>query len=369
MKLNNIIVMFLLSGVFFAALISCEKADSEKAYGFSEIYMPQAISLSAGINNDYPVPSGIDSSTYNYNIDTKENKVNIILGTYLSGPITNNYSVDIAVNNDTIKQLFDSKVWDTATYKLMPSSMYTLPAKLDVTGRKGTFDLALDIAQLKLAAYKGKKLVLAVKIANPTKYELNTALSTTMVIVNVDALVIGPRVDYIGGAYLKNPGNPFITSALQSGQTRWGTLADWKTNAAALTHGGTGGFSSNLMDLESGWGSAQILNGKIYQTITLPAGKYYFDISGGDWAGGENFLKEPAYEVMAPDMDTIPDHNNIVGNNAIQYQTLTKAPQALLIFTLTATTKVTLGVVVNYNQTEQGFKTKQVFLYSYPKAL
>ena len=376
MKLNNITTAFLLSAILSASLTSCRKDDSKKEFGFSKIYMPQAIAKSGGTNNLYPVPSGIDSSTYNYRVNTTDKKIDVILGATLSGPSTEAYSVDIKVNNDTVQRMLSTKVLDS-THMLMPASMYSLPTSLDVSkgSRSGTFNLAIDIAQLKMNTYAGKKLVLAVKLDNSTKaalkYELNPALSTTIVVVDVNALVIGPAVN-ITTQYIKNAGNPFVASAFQPSQTRWGNLRDWNTNAAARSHGGFGGFSSDnggVMNMESGWGSPQILNGKIYQTLNLPAGRYAFDFSGGNWSGGEHFIKDSAYAIAAPNLDTLPDYRDIRTHTSISYQLLTKSPQAPVVFQLSAPTKVTVGVVVNYVQTEQGFKSKQVMLYNYPKAL
>ncbi|MCW3089409.1 MAG: hypothetical protein JWP81_478 [Ferruginibacter sp.] len=371
MKLKNITAILFVLIFFSAALVSCRKDDSKKEFGFSKIFMPQAIVKSGGIDNNYPVPSGTDTSTYNYFVDKANNKLRIILGTSLSGPESGAYSVDITVNTDTVQKLLSNGTLNPSLYLAMPVAMYTLPAKLDVAqgSKAGTFQLSLDITQLKSAAYVGKFLVLAVKIANPTQYEINSGLSTTIVMVDVNKLVIGAAVNITN--YLKNPGGPFVANGFMSGSTRWGNLKDWTANAAAKSHGGFGGFNSDnsgTMDMECGWGSAQILNGKIYQTITLPAGTYAFDLSGGSWSGGELFSKDPLYEVMAPNLDSLPDFNNIVGNAAIVYQALAKT-QPLLNFSLTATTKVTLGVVVNYIQTEQGFKSKQVLLYSYPNHL
>jgi len=371
MKSKNITAIMLLLFISFTAMYSCQKDDSEKEYGFSKIYMPQSISLSAGINNNYPVPAGTDSSTYNYSVDTNDKKIKVTLGSYLSGPVTDAYSVDINVDNDTIQQLLNNKTLDPALYTLLPAAMYTLPTRLDVPGRSATFDLAIDIAQLKSDTYKGKKLVLAVKLTNPTKFELNTALSTTIVIVDVDALVIGPAVN-VTTQYIKNPGNPFIADGFMSGSTRWGNLRDWSANAAARSHGGFGGFNSDnggTMDMESGWGSPQILNGKIYQTVTLPAGTYSFDLSGGNWSGGENFMKDIGYAVVAPNLDTLPDYSDIANNTSVFYQAFAKPVQPVINFQLSATTRVTLGAVVDYEKTEQGFKTKQVILLNYPKHL
>jgi hypothetical protein len=377
MKYKNITAGFSLVCLFFAGMTSCKKADSEKEWGFSKIYMPQAIFKSGGVNNNYPVPSGVDTSSFNYKVNPADKKVEVILGANLSGPAAGAYSVDIQVNNDTVQQLLSNNTFDRTRYMLMPQAMYALPSGLDIPAgqRSGTFNLSIDIQQLKTSTYAGKLLLLAVKLASSTKsasnYEFNTALATTLVIVDVNALVIGPAVN-VTGQYIQNPGNPFVRDALQPNQTRWANLKGWLANTAAQSHGGYGGWSSDnggVMNMESGWGSPQISNGKIYQTLNLPAGRYSFDISGGNWSGGENFLKDPAYAIVAVNADVLPDYNNIANNSAINYELLTKGTQAPVIFTLPSASKVTLGVVVNYVQIEQGFKSKQVTLHTFPKAL
>jgi len=367
MHLNKLLIpcFVLLTGVY----LSCKKDDSKLDYGYSKIYMPQAIFKSGGVNNNYPVPSGTDSSTYNYEVDTKANRLNVILGASLSGPGTGAFSVDVKADNDTIQKLFTTKVLDTALYKLMPAAMYTLPTNLtvDANVKSATFFLSIDIGQLKLDQYAGKYLVLAVKLANPSKYELNASLSSTIVIIDVNALVIGPSVN-VTSKYIANAGSPFVASGMNG--SRWGTLKSWSVNAAVLSHGGYGGYSYDgdgaTMDLESGWGSPAILNGKIWQTVTLPAGTYAFDPSGGTWKW--QGTKDPAYVVVAPAVDTLPDYSNIAGNTAIQYQQIAQ-PQKLVYFQLSGATKVSLGLVVNYVQDQQGIKTLFVSLYNYPKHL
>jgi hypothetical protein len=367
MKLNLINYIFFIAAL--TGVCSCEKAASEKEVGFSKIYMPQAMFKSGGTSNNYPVPSGSDSSTYNYLVDPKEKKLNIILGAAVSGSGSSGFTVDIKADNDTLQQLFSNKLLDTALYKLMPASMYSLPNNLEVPAgsKTGTFYLSVDIGQLKQDKYIGKYLVLAVKLANPDKYELNGAISTTIVIIDVNAMVIGPAVN-VTNTYILNSGSPFVSGVMKG--SRWGTLKNWTANAAALSHDGVGGFSSDgdgaTMDLESGWGSPLIANGKIYQTVTLPAGTYAFDPSGGSWKW--QGTKDPAYVVVAPGIDSLPNYNNIVNNTAVQYKVVAQ-PQNLVYFEVNATSKVTLGIVVNYVQDQQGFKTTKVVLNNYPKHL
>lgn len=368
--MRNFIINTLLVTVIAGTVISsCEKADSEKTYGFSKIFMPQAIFKSGGTSNNYPVPSGSDSSTYNYEVDAKEKKLNIILGATVSGTGNDGFTVDIKADNDTVQQLLASNVLDPALYKLMPASMYSLPANVEVPKGElsGTFNLSVDIGQLKLDQYIGKFLVLAVKLANPSRYELNGAISTTLVVIDVDALVIGPAVN-VTNKYILNPGSPFIASAMNG--NRWGSLKDWVANDAALSHGGVGGYSKDgdgaTLDLESGWGSPLIANGKLYQTVNLPAGTYAFDPSGGAWKW--QGTKDVSYVVVAPGLDTLPDYNTIAGSTTVMYKQIAK-PQPLVYFELGAPGKVTLGVVVNYVQDQQGIKSTKVSLYNYPKHL
>lgn len=191
--MKNIFKLYLPFGLFIGLAVSfagCKKADSEMSYGIAQIYIPQAINLSAGINNNYPVPSGTDSTTYNYKIDAVNKKLNVILGVSLSGKdASTGYTVDVKTNTDTVNQLIANQILDASTL-LMPASIYSLPTQISVPagGRGSTFYLSIDINQLKSSQYVGKKLALAVALNNPTGYPLQRTISTVIVIVNVSSL-------------------------------------------------------------------------------------------------------------------------------------------------------------------------------------
>jgi hypothetical protein len=145
---------------------------------------------SGGINNQYPVPTGTDSSTWNYSIDKAKGKLNITLGASLSGPGLEAYGVDIKVNNDTIQKLFNAKLLDPATNVIMPSTMFTIPGNLEVAKgkRSGFFTLSIDYALLKSAIYRNKFLLVSIGFSNARTYELNTALSSAIVVVDVSKI-------------------------------------------------------------------------------------------------------------------------------------------------------------------------------------
>ncbi len=178
-------LFLLLSAIL--SISACKKADSELDYGTTTIYMPQAVIRSGGVNNQYPVPTGTDSSTWNYRIDAARSRMDISMGAALSGPGSDAFSVEVRANNDTIQQLLAAGVFNPATHMLMPASMYTLPVKVEAVkgARAGFFKISVDYKALKTAAYAGKFLLLAVKFANPTTYQLNASLSSAIVVIDV----------------------------------------------------------------------------------------------------------------------------------------------------------------------------------------
>jgi hypothetical protein len=144
--------------------------------------------------------------------------------------------------------------------------------------------------------------------------------------------------------YLSNTG-PFDRATYDGG--RWGTLAaPWITSANVINHSGYGGYASEpwlniggCLVMESGWGgTANIVNGKITQTTTLPAGNYIFQVNCYTEA------LDPVYIVAAAGT-TLPDISDL--STALGYTTFpTKVGTTATIqftFTLTQQEQVTLG--------------------------
>jgi len=145
--------------------------------------------------------------------------------------------------------------------------------------------------------------------------------------------------------FLKNQGAPFVQSARDG---RWGLLADWTTNAAArnMSNGTLGGWDSynggGWLSFEY-WGSPSITNGKIYQTVTLPSGKYRFVVSVSEI--GSNTL-EATYAVVNSGQ-TLPDVANL--SQALgSFRFLNNSQNGKdyeIPFTLAQSQEVTLGFV------------------------
>jgi hypothetical protein len=179
----------MLSGLILA-IVSCTKPDSEQDFGTTSIYMPQAIIRSGGVNNQYPVPTGTDSSTWNFKVDKAAGRIEITMGAALSGPGAAAFGADVRVDNDTLQKLFTAGVFSAATHVVMPTSMYALPARVEgLQGtRAGVFKLSIDHKALKGAAYAGKFLLVSVRLANPTTYPLNAALSSAIVVIEANKM-------------------------------------------------------------------------------------------------------------------------------------------------------------------------------------
>jgi hypothetical protein len=154
--------------------------------------------------------------------------------------------------------------------------------------------------------------------------------------------------------YFKNSGNPFNAAA--SGG-RWRNIADWLVTPNIRNHGGLGGWCSDqggCLAMEMGWdGTAKIIDGKIYQSFTLPAGTYTFSI---DLA--KNEALDPVYMVAA-EGDILPDVAQI--STSLAY---TNFANKSIQFTLTKSTKVSLGFLATMTTGNQFWIVKSVNLKS-----
>jgi hypothetical protein len=187
-------ILLLLSVILYFS--SCEKPASEKEYGFALIYMPQA-AVSGGLDINYPVPGSGDVRYPNYKYDSINGKLEIILGVYRSGmQALDEFSVDIYANNDKLNSIIgDGTIVDGDK---LPADVCSFPPSATVTSgnRETIFYLSIDVAKLNstYSSLYGKKMGFAIGIRNPTKYELNESLSTTLVLIDSKKFMKKPIV-------------------------------------------------------------------------------------------------------------------------------------------------------------------------------
>jgi hypothetical protein len=167
--------------IFLCALLlagmatSCQKPDSEKPWGSSVIYMPQANYFPYAVPNNGTILGG----NRNYSIDKTSGKVHIFLGVYRAGLAEQlSYTVDVTAGGTSL-----------AETTLLPSTAYTLPSSVTCPDGKRDvgFYLSVDIAYLKDNA--DKDFSLPVTVSNPTRYSLHETLVTTQVRINSSELI------------------------------------------------------------------------------------------------------------------------------------------------------------------------------------
>ena len=309
------------------------------------------IYLTAAINNLYAVP-GIPA---NYMADKAAKKLHIPVYMSRSGlQGAGSFSVDVAADNAAAQKIIDDGLVSADKAIVAPADVYELPATYTAGKEHNGFDVLFDAS--KLNAYLGKQLVLTVRISNPSQFQLNEKLSALNIVLDVDAVMLGTKVE-VTDTYIKNSGHPFIASTYDG--VRRGVLADWTTSAEVKNfEGGTlGGFDNygdgGFMSMER-YSSPQILNGKIYQSFDLPAGKYEMTAAFLDFS-----VKEQAY-IAAAAGSSLPDVADID-------QALGAAPftSPTVEFFLAEPQRVTIGVVAYFMEDQQYFRLDKFRLYHY----
>lgn len=175
---------------------------------------------------------------------------------------------------------------------------------------------------------------------------------------------VTPTVVRVTEIPLLNPGNPFIGKDVSG---RWGNLADWTVNDAIKNHGGIGGFDnlnngSGLLSLEY-WGTPAIVNGKIYQTMTLSPGSYSFvaTVSNVDRSPDAVYVTVAAGETL-PDIDAIGTalaSAKIIDNSQ-------NGKDVKAAFVLSETTTISLGMaatMLKNNETSVRIKKFRLIKY------
>jgi hypothetical protein len=158
--------------------------------------------------------------------------------------------------------------------------------------------------------------------------------------------------------FLKNYKQPF-TGIVAGDASRWRTPSDWTVTAPVMNHNGAnnapaGGLDNNhppiYIGVEAGWGAAAIVDGKMYQTATLPAGIYTYSagMTNNGFSNTNNYIVAATGTTIpeAANITTALGSANIVSDNTYYNSVLGKTFS--FNFTLTQPTKVSLGFLFNF---------------------
>ena len=187
---NNITTSIKLLIVFIGASIiffSCKYQEIvDNTYPSQKIYMPAAVYGNFVINTvalpvgNVPTPG----STYRYLVDTIARQFIVPLGVYRSG-INNDgaFTVNIAINTDTITKLQAVAGKLPVGTLLLPSSEYSIVSSVDMKNGAeiAEFDLKINLDSM-LVNFPGKNYALGISISSPER-ATNPLLATTIVVI------------------------------------------------------------------------------------------------------------------------------------------------------------------------------------------
>lgn len=181
--------------------------------------------------------------------------------------------------------------------------------------------------------------------------------------------------------YFKNYKRPFVQIDYVSGQQGDGSMAipkNWILNDAAKSYvnknadvnaGKVGGMfpKSNALGMQAGWGgtgsAGSIINGKLYQKISLPAGSYTLEVSYVECNVANN-----VYVVLSdghaelPDFASISEENTLAFCKLITNEVSEDNPGVETIdFTLDEKKDITFGFVASFGNNSY-FKVSDIKL-------
>ncbi|MBD0831545.1 DUF5013 domain-containing protein [Aestuariibaculum sp. TT11] len=145
-------------------------------------------------------------------------------------------------------------------------------------------------------------------------------------------------------------GNAAIPFKAESTSGRWGVLAaPWISNDAVKNHNGYGGWdewNGNIFNIESGWGAAPVINGKIYQVVAAEPATYQLKVVIRD-TNHDATADRGAYFMIAQG-DGLPDFVNVeTAPEVLGYKRIlsTSSLEYLITFTVDAPTNISVGQV------------------------
>ena len=280
----------------------------------------------------------------------------------LGGKPSTGFGTDIVYNQDTLKALAAKGLLPAGTV-LLSEGAFTLPdVVLGDNSSSAIAEIGINLDSV-FAIYPSKFAV-AVTLSDPGKYQVDPAKSTLIYLI--DPLRVFSNITKV----LKNTSQPFRASSIEPNFSRFGVIADWISNVQANQHlsynasnvlnGAYGTFdnTNNTQIVLESWApsadagkpggqptSPSITNGKIYQTISLPAGAYKFDVNVRSGTGVATDNAKGAYSIAAIG-STIPNIGApTTPANFLGRAVLNNGGTKSFTFTLNAPATVSLGFV------------------------
>ena len=246
----------------------------------------------------------LEEGTYNFEMYTYDKEgLHPSVPFYLTGTSYGD-SYKNALTNRIVKKV--EKIGNNVIIDWSPAestSYFTMLHYTDNTGSVRELNIENETEQTILEDFKSM-----------TKFDVQTYFlpdETSVDHYKAEIAYFGVSED-ITSLYLKNYQRPF-EGRDKNGDNKWGILVDWQYTPNILNQSnGKGGWSDDWgtlsIHLESkDWGGDGITNGKLYQSIDLPAGNYLLecDLEGG--SNGMNGYMVAAKGTVLPDIDKLKD--------------------------------------------------------------
>ncbi|MBO9154740.1 DUF5013 domain-containing protein [Chitinophaga sp. GCM10012297] len=218
-----------------------------------------------------------------------------------------------------------------------------LNGEIAVPAGAGNAPFYVNITKAAIDAHSGKKLAAKLKLTGVSKYRQNDMADSVFLLMDVNDF--GSVKTDITAVYFKNSNFAPVAGAT----ARFVNLADWTANVAVTSSRPTGaGFDANVgkFGIER-WslGDKSIINGKIFQSFSLPKGNYQIDV-----AMATVIPDRDTYLVVAAGAD-LPDDTQI--GSAIASKLITaEFNKAVLSMTFAnpADQQVSAGFLLNFDQ-------------------
>lgn len=190
-----------------------------------QISMPQASAYEEGIVNEYPIPFTGKPGTHLY--DSQTGILKIFLNVQRSGIIPlQGFTVSVGADAAHTAIVVD----DIARAVALPTDSYTLPTSVIAENGQTSVDFSLDVDINKLINdyphLSKNKLVVTVALSAPTKYELNSELSKTVVVINAPKFYPrDPNANLVKGGDFEAGSDQYWTFSADQGHNYDGKVA------------------------------------------------------------------------------------------------------------------------------------------------
>ncbi len=294
------------------------------------------------------IPIDLPEGGYNFDVYTYDNEGNRSIPVVLTAT-SYGHSYQSSLLDRVVKSV--DKTGSDVTiewYSVDPTSPFVEITYPTESGADKIVRLTQDSSKIVLEDFKAKSCFKMQTFYLPDEMSIDTFYTApTLVAVNED----------ITHDYLLNPGLPFLRG--DDGTDKWGTPKDWlyTDNVLNQNNDTKGGWSSNgnpggVIQFESrNYSGDGITNGKIYQTIELPAGKYAFEAYSSISSTVKNSFLDVA--LVAATGNELPDMEQLTSNALGYYsrQVSNGAETYRFEFDVTEKQDITLGWVASFGKT------------------